>query len=291
MKITRAASISGQEIVANLASRMRRDDPLVICTDGSSREEIFGPIQKHFRETIFLDRYLRESASIRDMIAQLPRDDESVHALLTQLVASKAQVFAGTLFSTFTALIHRLRGFDRPGVQLPLLLQRLPLSARPLRPLRVSPRRRRAVQLEPDPLSRLARRVFVAARVAGGLQLAPPPFGEEASPAGTLDLLAGEATVHGSAIRCLEEDGGQMVIGDWTDQSAFVTWDVALAAGGTIRWRYGTPAPEGPRAVGTASASREPTSSTDRCGTPGAGSPCRRGSRSDGSAFPPAAAR
>src|SRR5205814_7832208 len=39
-KITRAASISGQEIVANLASRMRREDPLVICTDGSSREEL-----------------------------------------------------------------------------------------------------------------------------------------------------------------------------------------------------------------------------------------------------------
>ena len=111
MKITRAASISGQEIVANLASRMRRDDPLVICTDGSSREEIFGPIQQYFRETIFLDRYLRESTSIREMISQLPRNDESVLALLTQLVASKAQVFAGTLFSTFTALIHRLRGF------------------------------------------------------------------------------------------------------------------------------------------------------------------------------------
>ena len=112
-KITRTASISGQEIVANLASRMHRDDPLVICTDGSSGEEIFGPIQRYFREAIFLDRYLCESASIREMIAQLPRNDESVKALLTQLVASKARVFAGTLFSTFTALIHRLRGFDR----------------------------------------------------------------------------------------------------------------------------------------------------------------------------------
>ena len=90
---------------------MRRDDPLVICTDGSSREEIFGPIQRHFRETIFLDRCLRENTSIREMMAQLPRNDESVLALLTQMVASKARVFAGTLFSTFTALIQRLRGF------------------------------------------------------------------------------------------------------------------------------------------------------------------------------------
>jgi hypothetical protein len=109
-KISRAASIRGHEIVANLATRMDRNEPLVVCTDGSSREEIFGPIQKYFRETIFLHRYLQESASSRSMIAQLPRDDESVHALLTQLVASKAKVFAGTMFSTFTALIHRTRG-------------------------------------------------------------------------------------------------------------------------------------------------------------------------------------
>jgi hypothetical protein len=112
MKITRTTAVSGQEIVANLAPRMCRDDPLVICTDGSPDEEIFGPIRAYFRETIFLDRYLQESASIRESISALPRQDESVTALLTQLVASKAQVFAGTLFSTFTALIHRARGFD-----------------------------------------------------------------------------------------------------------------------------------------------------------------------------------
>jgi hypothetical protein len=112
-KITRTTSVTGEEIVANLASRMHRDDPLVICTDGDSGEEIFHPIRQYFRETIFLHRYFDESASIREMIAQLPRTDESVVALLTQLVASKARVFAGTLFSTFTALIHRLRGFDR----------------------------------------------------------------------------------------------------------------------------------------------------------------------------------
>jgi GDP-fucose protein O-fucosyltransferase len=111
-KITRAVSVSGEEIVSNLAACMNRDDPLVICTDGASSEEIFGPIQQYFREAIFLHRYLRESAMIREMIAQLPRNDDSVMALLTQLVASKARVFAGTLFSTFTALIHRLRGFD-----------------------------------------------------------------------------------------------------------------------------------------------------------------------------------
>src|SRR5262249_42444619 len=92
-KISRAASISGQEIVANLASRMNRDDPLVICTDGSPRDEIFEAIEKYFRQTVFLDRYFREDATTRAMISQLPRDDEAVLVLLTQLVASKAAVF------------------------------------------------------------------------------------------------------------------------------------------------------------------------------------------------------
>ena len=45
-KISRTAAVSGQEVVANLASRMRRDHPLVICTDGSPHEEFFEPIRK-----------------------------------------------------------------------------------------------------------------------------------------------------------------------------------------------------------------------------------------------------
>jgi hypothetical protein len=116
-KISRAASITGEEIVANLATRMERDEPLVVCTDGSSTEEIFDPIRNHFAEVIFLDRYLREDGTARGAVGQLPRYDEAVDALLTQLVASKARVFAGTLFSTFTGLIHRMRGFADPAAE------------------------------------------------------------------------------------------------------------------------------------------------------------------------------
>src|SRR5262249_15880284 len=110
-RISRAASIGGQEIVENLASRMNRDDPLVICTDGSPTDDIFRPIRKYFPRTVFLDQYFREDVATRAMISQLPRDDEAVLVLLTQLVASKAAVFAGTLFSTFPALVHPPRGF------------------------------------------------------------------------------------------------------------------------------------------------------------------------------------
>ena len=243
MRITRTASVSGQEIVANLASRMRRDDPLVICTDGSSREEIFGPIQQYFRETIFLDRYLRESTSIREMISQLPRNDESVEALLTQLVASKAQVFAGTLFSTFTALIHRLRGFDSQESSFlycyndflsPLVrfdrCEFLPVDDGPYSWNRIR------YPISPDAYSWMR-------EWPESSNSAPPPFEGEESPPGTLDLRASEAAVHGSTIRYVEEDGSQMMIGDWTDQNAFVTWDLVLAAGGTyaVEIRYACP--------------------------------------------------
>ena len=242
-KITRAATISGQEIVANLASRMRRDDPLVICTDGSSREEIFGPIQKYFRETIFLDRYLRENTSIREMLGRLPRNDEAVEALITQLVASKARVFAGTLFSTFTALIHRLRGFagressflycyndfDSPLVRFERC-EFLPVDDGPYTWNRIR------YPVSPGAYSWLREWPESASS-------APPPFGEEAPPSGTLELLAGEAAVRGSAIRCMEADDGRTVIGDWTDQTASVMWDLRLATSGTysVEIRYACP--------------------------------------------------
>jgi GDP-fucose protein O-fucosyltransferase len=242
-KISRAASISGQEIVANLATRMHRDDPLVVCTDGSSREELFGPIQKYFRETIFLDRYLRESTSSREMISQLPRDDESVEVLLTQLVASKAKVFAGTLFSTFTALIHRMRGlagqdstflycyndFVSPLVRFDRC-EFLPVGDGPYSWNRIR------YPVSPDAYSWL--REWPESFTCG-----LPPSEEEVPPAGTLDLCSHDATMHGSTIRCMEEDGGQTVIGDWTDQTAFVTWDLLLGAGGTysVEIRYACP--------------------------------------------------
>jgi hypothetical protein len=232
-KITRTTSVTGEEIVANLASRMHRDDPLVICTDGSSSEEIFGPIRQYFRETIFLDSYLRERASIREMLAQLPRNDESVMALLTQLVASKARVFAGTLFSTFTALIHRLRGFDSHESRFlychndfssPLVrferCEFLPVDDGPFTWNRIR------YPLSPDAYSWMR-------EWPESSDSAPPCFEGEVSPPGTLDFQASEAAVHGSTIRCLKDDGSPPMIVDWTDRDAFLTWDVVLTARGT----------------------------------------------------------
>jgi len=111
---SRPAAVTGDEIVANLASRMNPDLPLVVCTDGSSDDALFAPIRRYFRRTAFLDEHFRQDATARALIAGLPRDDEAALVLVTQLVASKAVVFAGTMYSTFTALIHRLRGLAGP---------------------------------------------------------------------------------------------------------------------------------------------------------------------------------
>ena len=41
----------------------------------------------------------------------------------------------------------------------------------------------------------------------------------------------------------MEEDGGQMVIGNWTDQTDFVTWELVLADSGSysVEIRYACP--------------------------------------------------
>jgi hypothetical protein len=242
-KISRTASVSGQEIVANLASRMSREDTLVVCTDGSSREEIFGPIQQYFRHTIFLDRYLRESPDIQDVIAQLPRHNETVMALLTQLVASRAEVFAGTLFSTFTALIHRLRGYVTGESRFLYCYNDF-----------ISPMVRfdrcEFLAVDDGPYSWNRIRYPISADAYSWMRewpessnAAPPPFEKQDLPSGTLDFCAGAATVHGSTIRYLEGAGRQMVIGDWTDPRAFITWDVWPKTSGTyaVEIRYACP--------------------------------------------------
>lgn len=242
--ITLAATISGQEIVANLASRMSRDVPLVVCTDGSSHEEIFGPIQKHFRETIFLDRYLRQSPVARALMAEFPSDNEAIDALIAQLVASKAQVFAGTLFSTFTALIHRFRAFDRGEInflycyndfRVPLVryerCEFLPVDDGPYTWNRIR------YPVSPDAYSWL--REWPEA-----VDAALPPLDGRPAPDGTLVLHASQAALHGGTLVCGEDSGGQMVIYGWSDPSAFVSWEVAPVSSATyaVEIRYGCPA-------------------------------------------------
>jgi hypothetical protein len=241
--ISRAATINGREIVGNLASRMDRDDPLVICTDGAAGEEIFGPIQQHFRHTVFLDRHLREDAGVRELVRGLPREGEAVDALLTQLVAAAARTFAGTLFSTFTGLIHRMRGFADPHAEVlycyadflsPLVrFERgafLPVDDGAFTWNRVR------YPVSPDAYSWM--REWPEAWCAPGAAAVPEPH-----PADALDLSAAAATLAGRALRCVEDVGGRPVLIDWTDPSEHPAWDLHVAEGGTyaVEIRYACP--------------------------------------------------
>jgi hypothetical protein len=57
-----------------------------------------------------LDRYVLDQPIWRERLHALPSNGDAALALVSQIVASHARVFAGSLFSTFTAMIHRARG-------------------------------------------------------------------------------------------------------------------------------------------------------------------------------------
>lgn len=240
-RISRAATVTGREIVSNLASRMDRDDPLVICTDGAAGEEIFGPIQQHFRHTVFLDRHLREDAGVRELVAGLPREGEAVDALLTQLVAAAARTFAGTLFSTFTGLIHRMRGFADPHAEVLYCYDDF------LSPLA---RFERGAYLPVDdgPFTWNRVRYPVSPDACSWMREWPEAWCTQAAvaaphPVDAIDLSAAEAILVGRSLRCVEDVGRRPVLIDWTDPAEHPAWDLQVAEGGTyaVEIRYACP--------------------------------------------------
>ncbi len=106
----------GTSIAQNVATVIESDSVLVICTDGRIvSPEFFGPIERAFANHLYLDEYILGDAKLREMYLNLPRQSDVVMALITQLVAIQSGTFVGTLFSTFTGIVHRERGF-RDGV-------------------------------------------------------------------------------------------------------------------------------------------------------------------------------
>ena len=102
-----------EEILRNISGLVPRHEPLLICTDSSGDEAYFQPFFELFPDACFLDRLILEHPMWAARLNGLPFSDDGVLGLLTQLIAAQANVFAGTLFSTFTAHIHRQRLFER----------------------------------------------------------------------------------------------------------------------------------------------------------------------------------
>ena len=96
-----------EDILANIETTIPKDQVLVICTDNSKDEGFFSKIIAEYPKAIFIDEFLVKEFA--DDLAQLPFNDATVIALLTQMIAVESKVFFGTLFSTFTGAIHRRR--------------------------------------------------------------------------------------------------------------------------------------------------------------------------------------
>jgi hypothetical protein len=106
----RAGHVSCEEIVRNLKAVFDPDQPLVLCTDADELG-YFNPLFRSFPHTVVLEHELLETAEWRARFDELPFNDDHAFSVMVQHIASLADTFVGTLFSSFTAEIQRSRGF------------------------------------------------------------------------------------------------------------------------------------------------------------------------------------
>lgn len=95
------------EVIAALDHHFGRDELLVILTDEAD-DPFFDDIKTAFSHHIFLDHHILQN--FHADFSDLPAHDSIALAYISQLVASRSQDFVGTMTSTFTALIQRMRG-------------------------------------------------------------------------------------------------------------------------------------------------------------------------------------
>jgi hypothetical protein len=106
----RSAKVSSEEIARNLRDVFDRDIPLALLTDADELS-FFEPLFRTFPRAFLLERELLEATEWRARFDELPFNDDHGFSVLVQQIASLADTFAGTLFSSFTSEIQRARGF------------------------------------------------------------------------------------------------------------------------------------------------------------------------------------
>ncbi|HTV30633.1 MAG TPA: hypothetical protein VMF32_23010 [Xanthobacteraceae bacterium] len=96
-----------EEAIRALDEQFKREDRLVVLTDEAS-DPFFDPIKAAFKDHVFLDHHILANYS-RDFL-DLPAHDSIALAYISQLVAGDSRDFVGSMRSTFTSLIQRMRG-------------------------------------------------------------------------------------------------------------------------------------------------------------------------------------
>ncbi len=98
---------TGRDIVEALEPHFARDDRLVVLTDEAD-DPVFDDVRSAYADIIFLDHHILRD--YRCDFLDLPMHDSIALAYLSQLVAAASQDFVGTMTSTFTSMIQRMRG-------------------------------------------------------------------------------------------------------------------------------------------------------------------------------------
>ncbi len=108
-----------------------RDERLVILTD-EREDPFFDEIVACYPDSVFLDEFVLDAFG--DAFRDLPAHDSIALAFLSQLVASHARDFIGSMTSTFTSLIQRYRGNRGLPERFKFLWNELPDEGVELRP-------------------------------------------------------------------------------------------------------------------------------------------------------------
>ena len=122
---------SPHEAISLLEQVFSKQDRLVIVTDEMD-DPFFEPMAAAFPNHVFMDRHVLSHFGRE--FNQLPQHDSIALAFLSQLIAARAVDFVGSMTSTYTALIQRLRGQSGKNELFKFLWNELPEAGEELRP-------------------------------------------------------------------------------------------------------------------------------------------------------------
>lgn len=111
------------EAIDAMDHHFNRDQRLLICTDERD-DPFFDEIKTTWPDHVFVDHHILDNYGRE--FAALPKHDSLALAYLSQLVAAESSDFIGTMTSTYTAMIHRMRGNRGKREQFKFLWNELP---------------------------------------------------------------------------------------------------------------------------------------------------------------------
>ncbi len=120
-----------EEVIEALEHHFNRSDLLVILTD-EPNDPFFDNIKTHYPNHLFLDDHVL--AEFGAEFSELPQHDSIAMAYIAQLIASYSQDFIGTMTSTYTGMIQRMRGLRGKSEPFKFLWDEIPPADAELKP-------------------------------------------------------------------------------------------------------------------------------------------------------------